>query len=147
MPARLVLGPLLRHIGEREATVWVETDRACEVDVRGHAARTFQVDGRHYAIVANDGLEPGGAYEYEVRLGGDRVWPEPDSNFPPSTIRTLERAVMNLITISSAIRWQLRMFEPPSDLVMPSRNMIRLRSSGVKYARKEFKSMGDSSVT
>ena len=91
MPARLVLGPLLRHIGEREATVWVETDRACEVDVRGHAARTFQVDGRHYAIVAIDGLEPGGAYEYEVRLGGDRVWPEPDSNFPPSTIRTLER--------------------------------------------------------
>ena len=31
--ARLLLGPLLRYVGERSATVWVETDRACDVAV------------------------------------------------------------------------------------------------------------------
>ena len=34
-PARLLLGPLLRHVDPVSATVWVETDRACEVDVLG----------------------------------------------------------------------------------------------------------------
>ena len=34
----LVLGPLLRYTGESEATVWVETDTACEVEVLGHTA-------------------------------------------------------------------------------------------------------------
>ena len=35
MPS-LVLGPLLRHVGEHDATVWVETDAACTVEVLGH---------------------------------------------------------------------------------------------------------------
>ena len=58
MPA-LVLGPLLRYVGEREATVWVETDAPCEVEVLGHTARTFQVHRHHYALVVIEGLEPG----------------------------------------------------------------------------------------
>ena len=44
----LVLGPLLRYVGETEATVWVETDRACQVEILGHQARTFEVSGHHY---------------------------------------------------------------------------------------------------
>jgi hypothetical protein len=87
---QLVLGPILRHIGESDATIWVETDVACEVGVLGTSARTFRVDGHHYAIVAVTGLEPGSATEYEVELDGERVWPEPDSPFPPSVIRTLD---------------------------------------------------------
>ena len=29
----LVLGPLLRYVSETEATIWVETDRACQVEI------------------------------------------------------------------------------------------------------------------
>ena len=35
--AQLILGPLLRDLGERDATVWVETDEACRVQVLGAA--------------------------------------------------------------------------------------------------------------
>src|SRR5918992_332957 len=53
--ARLILGPMVRYVSETEATVWVETDAPCEVE-----------------------------------LDGERVWPQPDSGFPPSAISTLE---------------------------------------------------------
>ncbi len=88
--ARLVLGPLLRHVGESDATVWVETDGPCEVLVLGSSQRTFEVGGHHYAILAIEGLESGGTHPYEVRLDGELAWPPPDSPYPPSTIRTLE---------------------------------------------------------
>ena len=88
--AELILGPLLRHVGERDATVWVETDEACEVEVLGHTEQTFCVDGHHYALVCIEGLETGSRYEYEVRLDGERRWPLSDSGFPPSQIRTLD---------------------------------------------------------
>ena len=84
----LVLGPLLRYAGETDATVWVETDAACEVEVLGCRSRTFHVKGHHYALVHVAELEPGGAYEYEVLLDDERSWPEADSPFPPSVIRT-----------------------------------------------------------
>jgi hypothetical protein len=87
--AKLTLGPLLRYVGETEAVIWVETDDPCEVEVLGHTARTFCVRGHHYALVIVDGLEPGSTREYEVALDGRRRWPEPDSEFPPSVIRTL----------------------------------------------------------
>ena len=89
--SELVLGPLLRYVGEHEATVWVETDSACEVEVLGHRARTFEVEGHHYALVRLDGLEPGTATPYQVHLDGDCVWPPAGSPYPPSAIRTLER--------------------------------------------------------
>ncbi len=38
----LVLGPLLRYADETDATVWVETDAACEVEVLGRRSRTFR---------------------------------------------------------------------------------------------------------
>jgi hypothetical protein len=86
----LVLGPLLRYVAETEATIWVETDRACQVKVLGHQARTFKVNGHHYALLVLDGLRPGTDYEYRVALDGTVRWPEPDSEFPPSVLRTAD---------------------------------------------------------
>jgi hypothetical protein len=87
--AKLLIGPLLRYVGETEAVIWVETDEQCEVDVLGHTEPTFCVAGHHFGLVVVDGLEPGSATEYEVALDGVRRWPEPDSEYPPSVIRTL----------------------------------------------------------
>jgi DNA-binding transcriptional regulator YhcF (GntR family) len=84
----LLLGPLLRHVDPVSATVWVEADRPCEVDVLGRSARTFCVAGHHYALVVVEALEPGSTTPYEVRLDDVRVWPPEDSEFPPSRIRT-----------------------------------------------------------
>jgi hypothetical protein len=84
----LRLGPLLRHVDPVSATVWVETDRPCEVEVLGRRARTFCVGGHHYALVLVEGLEPGSSTPYEVHLDGGRVWPPAGSEFPPSRIRT-----------------------------------------------------------
>ncbi|MGY2128980.1 alkaline phosphatase D family protein [Blastococcus sp. SYSU DS0617] len=84
----LLLGPLLRHVDPVSATVWVETDRPCEVDVLGRSARTFCVADHHYALVVVEGLEPGSTTPYEVRLDDARVWPPQDSEFPASRIRT-----------------------------------------------------------
>jgi PhoD-like phosphatase len=85
---RLVLGPLLRHVDPVSATVWVETDRPCTVEVLDRRARTFCVGGHHYALVVVEGLEPGGSTPYEVHLDGTRVWPEGHPSFPASRIRT-----------------------------------------------------------
>jgi hypothetical protein len=80
--ANLILGPMLRYVDATAATVWVETDAACEVDVLGRRVRTFHVDGHHYAAVAVTGLEPASSVEYDVRLDGELRWPAPDSSFP-----------------------------------------------------------------
>ena len=88
--AKLLLGPMVRYVSDTEATVWVETDDPCEVEVLGRTQRTFSVAGHHYALVCIEGLEPGSVNEYEVALDGERVWPEPDSELPPSAIATLE---------------------------------------------------------
>jgi hypothetical protein len=86
--ARLILGPLQRYAGADEATIWVETDAPCEVEVLGCREPTFCVAGHHYALVHCTGLEPASTTAYEVRLDGERVWPEPDLPYPPSVIRT-----------------------------------------------------------
>ncbi|MEW2262342.1 alkaline phosphatase D family protein [Streptomyces sp. NPDC047853] len=91
--AGLRLGPLLRYTDGSCATVWVETDRPCTAEVRcadgaKGTARTFRVAGHHYALVPVSGLTPGTATEYEVLLDDTRVWPLPDSRFPPSVIAT-----------------------------------------------------------
>jgi hypothetical protein len=92
----LVLGPLLRYAGPSDATVWVETDAPCKVEVlvedsfegSSHRSRTFRVGGHHYALVHVTGLRTGTQREYEVALDGERRWPQPGSPFPPSVIRT-----------------------------------------------------------
>ncbi|WP_026122971.1 alkaline phosphatase D family protein [Nocardiopsis halotolerans] len=94
MTASLLLGPVLRYPAPSTATVWVETDAPCTVRVvveggTEATARTFTVHGHHYAVCTVEGLPPGVNLPYEVFLGEDRVWPEPDSPFPPSTVRTM----------------------------------------------------------
>jgi PhoD-like phosphatase len=86
MPS-LVLGPVLRYVGETEAVIWVETDSDCEVEILGTRERTFCVCDHHYALVCCGGLEPGSWHEYEVLLDGERAWPE-DDGFPASAFRT-----------------------------------------------------------
>ncbi len=86
----LILGPMLRYVDEHQATIWVETDAPCELEVLGRRAPTFCVEGHHYAVLAIEGLEPGGVYPYEVTLDGERRWPPADDPFPPPAIRTVD---------------------------------------------------------
>ncbi len=93
MSRDLLLGPLVRYAGREEATVWVETDGPGEVEVRAEGveparASTWTIAGHHYAIVRVRGLAPDTATPYEVHLDGTRVWPQADSPFPPSVLRT-----------------------------------------------------------
>ncbi|NDU73237.1 alkaline phosphatase family protein [Actinomadura sp. DSM 109109] len=91
----LVLGPHLRHVSHHTATIWVETDRPCEVRVVNReqgldaGARTFTAHGHHYAVVEIEGLAPGARIPYKVVADGETVWPEAGSGLPPSHIRTL----------------------------------------------------------
>jgi len=84
----LILGPLLRYVSDTEATVWVETDAPCEVDVLGYRASTFTVAGHHYALVLLDNLPAGSTLPYEVKVDGETRWPLPDDPYPPCVIRT-----------------------------------------------------------
>ena len=97
----LVLGPLLRHVGEEDATVWVETAGPCTVEVLGHTERTWEVSGHHYALVCVGGLAAGSTTPYDVRLDGEVVWPLPGSPHPPSRIRTLDPATPTRVLFGS----------------------------------------------
>ena len=97
---QLLVGPLLRYTGSTQATVWVETDAACEVAVLGRTARTFQIEGHHYAIVALEDLEPASETPYEVHLDDTRAWP-PDDGRPPSTIHTRNHERQSLLVFGS----------------------------------------------
>ncbi|WP_341923848.1 alkaline phosphatase D family protein [Nocardioides psychrotolerans] len=92
----LRLGPLLRHVDETSASVWVETASASTVTVtageHSGSARTFCVHDHHYALVCVDGLEPGSKTPYTVSIDGEQVWPPADSPYPPSVIPTLDHA-------------------------------------------------------
>ena len=84
----LVVGPVLRYVGRTEATVWVEVDAACQVEVLGQTTQTFEVRGHHYAVVGLTGLDPGSVVEYAVALDGTQVWPLPEDPRPRSAIHT-----------------------------------------------------------
>ena len=86
--ARLLVGPVLRHVGTTDATVFVETDEPCDVEILGAREHTWLAGGHHYALVTIDGLTPGTATPYAVHLDGEQVWPPPDDLRPPSRIRT-----------------------------------------------------------
>ena len=97
---RLVLGPLLRHVGQDDATVWVKTDRPCTVEVRPaepvpgcscEAQRTFELEGHHFALLHVTGLPGDRETSYEVHLDGERAWPPPaeEWDWPASCIRPL----------------------------------------------------------
>ncbi|MFJ2729095.1 alkaline phosphatase D family protein [Streptomyces collinus] len=113
--AELRLGPLLRCTDGSCATVWVETGEPCTVQVRcsdgaGGTAPTFQVAGHHYALVTVAGLRPGDSPTYEILLDGTRVWPLPDSPYPPSVIRSPGTGDTVRVTFGSC-RWAA----PPAD--------------------------------
>jgi phosphodiesterase/alkaline phosphatase D-like protein len=84
----LLLGPVLRHTSDTTALVWVQTENAAAVEVLGCSARTFAVRGHHYALITVSGLTPDTVTEYDVKVDGELVWPESDSPFPPSVIRS-----------------------------------------------------------
>lgn len=84
----LVLGPVLRHVGDTTAQIWVQTDRPATVRVLGCSARTFEVSEHHFALVPVTGLPPDSHTPYEVHLDDELVWPPPTSPFPESLIRT-----------------------------------------------------------
>ncbi|MET0699177.1 MAG: alkaline phosphatase D family protein [Mycobacterium sp.] len=84
----LLLGPVLRHVGPTTATVWVQTEESAVVEVLGCSAATFEVQGCHYALVLVEGLAEDSINEYQVQVDGELVWPEPESKFPPSVIKT-----------------------------------------------------------
>jgi hypothetical protein len=87
--ASLLLGPLLRHVGLTDATIWVETDAPCTVEALGHRAPTFTICRHHYGLVRIQGLTPGTTHEYRVCLDGREVWPERGSGYAASVVRTL----------------------------------------------------------
>ena len=86
--SHLVLGPMLRHVGPHDATVWVETAGPCTVEVLEHRADTFEVCGHHYALVVVEDLTPGTSTPYDVRLDGEKVWPPDGYDYPAPRIRT-----------------------------------------------------------
>ncbi|MQA16745.1 MAG: alkaline phosphatase family protein [Pseudonocardiaceae bacterium] len=88
--AELVLGPMVRHVDENSAAVWVETDVPCTVEVRDVTSPTFTVHGHHYALLELCDLPPASSLPYTVRLDGELVWPQPASDLPASRIRTVD---------------------------------------------------------
>jgi len=85
-----MLGPMLRYVGETEATVWVETDRECLVEILGRQARTFEVAGHHYGLVVRARRHGAGSTaprrgrsgppQLTPRSGGHRAWPAADAD-------------------------------------------------------------------
>lgn len=134
--ANLVLGPLLRYVDERVATVWVQTDAACEVEILGARERTWCVDGLHFALVVVDGLTPGTDQPYEVQPDGTLVWPERDSPFPASTIRLLDPQARREIIFGSCRTalpheppYALRAFEDPAGQGIDALRAYALRAA------------------
>lgn len=88
----LMLGPMLRNVDATSASVWVEARAdshvSVHVDDRVWQARTFAAHGHHYALVELDGLAPGMAHAYSVRINGEPVWPLPESPLPAPVIVT-----------------------------------------------------------
>lgn len=84
---------MLRHVDRHDATLWVETDRACTVTVhvgeRSVSEPTWSVHGHHYALVQVTGLPAGAVLPYRVELDDTQVWPEATCDRPPSVVRTL----------------------------------------------------------
>jgi hypothetical protein len=91
--SQLLIGPVLRRVTGRQATVWVETTEPAQVRIEAEggaagSAQTFSAYGHHYALVVVSGLVPDAANEYRVLLEDRQVWPADDSGHPPSVIRT-----------------------------------------------------------
>ncbi len=129
----LLLGPLLRHVTETTATIWMETSDRCDVSILGSTTRTFTVEGHHFALVIVDGLQPGTTTEYTVSLGDHVAWPLPGDPFPAPTIRTLGAGSQRVLFGSCRAAAP---HEPPYSLELGSdpqaRGVDSLRAHGLR---------------
>ncbi|MFN0026218.1 MAG: alkaline phosphatase family protein [Acidimicrobiales bacterium] len=141
--AELVLGPMLRHVDETSATVWVETDGPCRVSVHGPTAaaattHTFCVGGHHYALVMVENLHPGTVIPYQVQLDDTVVWPPEQDPFPPCVIRTLGHGGPLRVIFGSCRA--AAPHEPPYSLEIASnpeaRGVDALRAHGLRMLRQ-----------
>lgn len=76
----IVVGPMIRHVDQRRATLWLELDHEAAVfstataihgtkrppRVDSAVSRTIEVAGHHYAAIYFDGLAPATLYEYGI---------------------------------------------------------------------------------
>jgi hypothetical protein len=142
--AELVLGPMLRHVTETSATIWVETDAQCTVEVLDAVTRTFCIEGHHYALVIVEGLTPGSTTPYRVMLDGEQRWPLPDSDLPPSVIRTMDGGPLRIMYGSCRTAAP---HEPPWSLELAldsrGRGVDALRAHALRMARQPSASWPD----
>lgn len=92
----LVLGPILRYVDTSRATIWVETDGECTVEVRtstGHSGveSTWAVHDHHFAIVRLVDLPSGTAIDYRVSLTTSDTSASTESAEAGGTLRTAAR--------------------------------------------------------
>jgi hypothetical protein len=127
---------MLRYVDERVATIWVQTDAPCEVEILGRREATWRIDDSHFALVAVEDLTTGADHPYEVRLDGEVAWPEAGSSFPPSTIRLLDpRARHELVFGSCRVAlpheppYVLRAHEHPSGMGIDALRAYALRAA------------------
>jgi hypothetical protein len=136
------LGPILRHVGQHDASVWVETDAPCAVEIRAGdvtgTERTFTVAGHHYAVVVVTGLAPGSSTAYQVALDGERAWPLEGSTHPVSRIRTIDPA-RPIRIISGSCR------EPPveGDPIRPGLDPDVLEAYAIRMASRAHEEWPD----
>ncbi len=141
----LVLGPLLRHVTESSATVWVETDRRCvvsvTVDSREFSTATFCVHGHYYALVIAEHLPPGCVMPYTVSIDDVPCWPGAvgsASAMPAPVIRTElgDRRTVLFGSCRSAAP-----HEPPYSLELDNdkrgRGVDAFRAHGLRMLRDE----------
>jgi hypothetical protein len=87
----LILGPVLRRVTGRAATVWVQTVRPGTVRVTAGSATataaTFTVHGLHFALVVVASPAPGTPVAYRVDVDGTPAWPPADYAYPAPVIR------------------------------------------------------------
>lgn len=146
---RLRLGPILRHVGENDASIWVEADAPCSVEVRAGdligTERTFTVAGHHYAMVVVAGLAPGTSTPYQVALDGESVWPVAGSTHPASRIRTIDPA-RPIRIISGSCReppWEGQPVRPGLDPDVLEAYAIRMASQAHEEWPDAFLMIGD----
>ena len=95
--ANLVLGPLLRHVSDTTATIWVETDAA--VHGRGARAPRQHVHRGRPPLRPGDrgGPDPRDGHAVHVLLDGETCWPPPVERFPASVIRTHDGGPLRIL--------------------------------------------------
>ncbi len=94
---------MLRFVGDGAATIWVEVDRPCSVEVLDHQAQTFTVLGHHYALVVVEGLVAGSSTPYDVRLDGHPAWPLPDHGVGDHTQPNLPESLIRVPSLTQEI--------------------------------------------